>query len=444
MKIYIHHDWNKSLFYKMFHNTTNINLQVIGDKSAVVECTYNNQNLNLVFDRVIHDNSDGYHLIDWFSIYSEIHNEQPELLYDSLTEDHDLLINTIIYDKIKDKKNWIISILRTEKIYTFEEEKAFSTSITEHQNILHKFSNEHNIVTDNFYLIDVLNRIKFHHVFTNTIFQWNSIIDIRWFYEFKQVFDKLNFDYDLGFSVRNPKKNRIKILKGLSKLNNDKIFLQITDFKLYEPRLIDNNNLVMDTEQNLQHLEELYKKDKRIEVSKVLTEYKNINRNKIIGDTHFSDLSVMTNGWNKGLDYDLFFRYLSKAKIQVLDESWAWYDGEFNIQYLSEKTIGYILAGVPFITTNPYPLQYLKNELGTYEYPFYNEVKNFKGKPILIVKFIETFMNDYDKNYMLLKQWTDDVHFKFMERINSDNSLLNLILNKFNDVPNILKNKSLL
>ena len=68
-----------------------------------------------------------------------------------------------------------------------------------------------------------------HFALTNSIFQWNKNLNIRWWYEFKQVYDKLNFDYDLMYSVRNHKSNRVSILNELKNLNNNKIYLQTCD-----------------------------------------------------------------------------------------------------------------------------------------------------------------------------------------------------------------------
>ena len=66
-KIYVHHYYTKSLFYKLAHNTTNriYNIQnEIGD----VKCNYKNIELEFIFNPKLNDNEDGYHLIDFFHL----------------------------------------------------------------------------------------------------------------------------------------------------------------------------------------------------------------------------------------------------------------------------------------------------------------------------------------------------------------------------------------
>ena len=70
---------------------------------------------------------------------------------------------------------------------------------------------------------------NFYYTLTNTIFQWNEYISIRWHYEYKNIFEKLNQPYDICFSVRHNKKNRTEILDRLSKLKNDRIYLSRVD-----------------------------------------------------------------------------------------------------------------------------------------------------------------------------------------------------------------------
>ena len=67
----------------------------------------------------------------------------------------------------------------------------------------------------------------------------------------------------------------------------------------------------------------------------------NIKLNSMLGEYDFDNLSSIK--YQDGITYDLFFRLFSKAKVQVLDESWAWSNDTFQNQYLSEKTIGMVL-----------------------------------------------------------------------------------------------------
>ena len=50
MKLYIHHLYNKSLFYTLFHNTTDREYYIENDEGKIY-CKYNNTNLELVFKK---------------------------------------------------------------------------------------------------------------------------------------------------------------------------------------------------------------------------------------------------------------------------------------------------------------------------------------------------------------------------------------------------------
>jgi hypothetical protein len=421
IKIYIHHKYNISLFYKLFHNSEEIEINNDNDITNIF-CSYKKKKLNLIFDKTINDNEDGYHLVDWFTSYYEIQKETPELLHSKNVISHDSVIFNSLFDILKTRKNWIVSVLRTEKIYAFDYESDDYYD-RNHQEILNHISKNHKIVTDNFYLIDVSKKIKFNHVITNTLYQWNENIAIRWFYEFGKLYENLKFDYDLCFSVRNIKGNRIYIIEELEKFNNKKILLQITDSRYLE-----------DTEAT---------KPGRSYINKKFNSETTINLNSMIGEHHFDDLTALPGGFGFGLDYDLFFRYLSKSKVQILDESWGFYSTDYSIQYLSEKTIGYVLAKIPFIPTHIYPLQYLQNELDIEEYPFYKDILKAKVDKEYFIEFIKQFLDNFEQNYNLLKRWIDDVHIKYMNKINKENSLLDLIYDEFNTPASIVKNKSL-
>lgn len=399
-KIYIHHPFSEQLFYKLFHNTKEIKIE-----SELGECNfiYNNLKYKVIFNEKITNETDGYHLIDFLSYYTE--------------ESEDSLTEIDVYKKIskvlENKKNWIVSLMTTEKLLITESINGleYDESTRPYIDLILKnnFVITDNVILRNSTLPHYFKNLFF--VFSNSIFNWNYYMNLRWFYEFKSVYENLNFDYDIGFSVRNPKPNRIEILKLLNNLKNPKLFLQITDF------IYKNKNF------------EIHDSDKQIidNISKL----ENIIVNKIQGECDFDNISLLST-WNHGIDFDLFFRYLSKSKIQILDESWAFAPADFKTQYLSEKTIGYILAGVPFIPTHSYPLEILNQTLDIKEYPFFEKIKNIKGNPVKTVNFIKYFLTDFDYNYNLLKEWTDDTHKVFMNKLNNENSFLNLLTLNFN------------
>jgi hypothetical protein len=210
------------------------------------------------------------------------------------------------------------------------------------------------------------------------------------------VYDRLSFDYDLMYSIKNHKVNRVNIINELSKLNNDRLFLQHTN-ALQNPAYDRHSPKIS-----------------------------HINTNSIYGDVDFDDISYIAN--HAGY-MDVFFRVLPKAKMQILCESWSWSNKEFTSQYLSEKTFGLLLSGIPFISTHEYPLQMIGKMLDVPLHPFYNESKRCKTNGKLFTKFVDKFLQNFDENYKLCKEWSDLVHSKLMYKMENENSLLDLIIN---------------
>lgn len=411
-KIYIHHYYSKILFYKLAHNTTDKVFKLENEKRGSVFCKYNGCDFEFVFNPEINDNDDGIHLIDFFAVLFQ-RNYDNKFHNINITDTEDIPIIERVAELISTKHNWIVTFFRTERI--FADYDKLSTSyqyINSLQSQISKLSN-HKIISDNFFLNDSI-RFRYpniYYAFTNTIWQWNELIGIRWYYEFKQIFEKLNFDYDLMYSVRNHKFHRVEILKGLSKLDDSRILIQRT------------NSMIDNTE---------YK-----EFDSELFPYPNIKMNSIFGEIDFDNITTIDH--QSGVTYDLFFRLFSKAKVQVLDESWAWSNDEFQNQYLSEKTIGIVLMNIPFISTHIYPIDFLTKLLDLPPHPFYNEIKHHSGVPHLFVEFVETFMNNFDENYLLIKEWTSECHLKFISKLNSHNDLLDMILDDFKNHNNLIK-----
>jgi hypothetical protein len=413
-KIYIHHYYSKILFYKLAHNTTDKVFKLENEKRGSVFCKYNGCDFEFIFNPELNDNDDGLHLIDFFSTLFQ-RNYDNKFHNIIITNAEDTPIIERIADLISNKNNWIVTFFRTERILT--DYDKFTTwpsyqSLNVLQSQVDRLSN-HKIISDNFFLNESIH-FKYpniYYAFSNTIWQWNEIIGIRWYYEFKQIFEKLNFDYDLMYSVRNHKLHRLEILKGLSKLNNDKILIQRTNS-------MDNTNE--------------YK-----EFNLELESIPNVKLNSIYGEMDFDNITTID--YHRGISYDLFFRLFSKAKVQVLDESWAWSTEKFQNQYLSEKTIGIVLMNIPFISTHIYPIDFLTKLLDLPPHPFYNEIKQHSGIPHLFVEFVETFMSNFDENYLLIKEWTYQCHQKFVSKLNSNNDLLDMILDDFKNHNDLIK-----
>ena len=332
-------------------------------------------------------------------------------------EREDLQILNIFHNLIKEcpeNQKWIITYLRTEKIlHSFDTNiLGKNTKLNEIEDTLNKFKNHH-IINDNIFLDDLVQHLypNFKFCFTNSIFQWNKNWNIRWYYEFKQIYDKLSFEYDLMYSVRNHKGFRVELLNELHRLDNDKILLQSFD-------AINKNKY--------------YEK-----YGKFLNN--NIKTNSIYGNCDFDDISYIAN--HQGY-MDLFFRVLPKAKMQILCETWSQYDIDYKSQYLSEKTLGFILSGIPFISTHSYPLKMIQIMLEVPPHPFFEESEKFQSNAREFSNFVNEFMQDFDKNYKLCKEWSDLAFEKIMYKIQNENSLLDLIRKNSLNIENI--NKKLL
>lgn len=411
MKIYIHHPYNKSIFYKIAHNTTN-RLTLIDGDEGIIKSKYKDLDIEFIFKKDITFEDDGYHILDYFTAllhgsYDEKigHIERDEYYMQKEIQQ----IFSIYKDLLKNvptNQKWIITYFRTEKILQTHDTIEYDENWNEIESLLTELK-PHHIVTDNMFLNSAIKPKypNFHYTLTNTLFQWNEINSIRWFYEFKQIYDKLNFDYDLMYSIRNHKLNRVLIINELSKLNNNKLLLQRSDS-------LQNSDYFLHSPK-LEHI-------------KLNSEY---------GKCDFDDINYIE---NISLGNDLFFRILSKAKMQILCESWSWGNKEYESQYLSEKTFALILTGIPFISTHNYPLKMLEMMFDVPPHPFYEDSKRCRANSKLFAKFVESFMENFDENFILCKQWSDLVHTKLINAISNDNSLLDLLI-KGIDNPNTTK-----
>lgn len=415
MKLYIHHYYQKSTFYKLAHNTTDREY-FIENGEGVVKCRYSNTDIELVFKQEISFEDDGYHLLDYFTalFYG---SQDPKIGYihrdEHYMEKETQQILSIYKNLLKDapkNQKWIFTYFRTEKILQTNDTSIYDEKWFEIEQMLSDLGNHH-IVIDNVFLTNSSESKypNFHFALTNTVFQWNEIIAIRWFYEFKQVYDKLNFDYDLMYSIKNHKINRVNIINELEKLNRSKLLLQHSD-ALQNPDYKQRSPTI-------QH----------------------IKTNSVYGDNDFSDLTYIVN--HQGY-LDMFFRVLPKAKMQILCESWSWDNREFSSQYLSEKTFAFILAGIPFISTHEYPLQILQKILDLPPHPFYKDSVRCKTNGKLFAKFVDEFLDNFNENYILCKEWSDLAHSKLVELVETKNSLFDLIIKDFQK-PN-LSSKSII
>ena len=401
MKIYIHHFYQKSLFYKIAHNTEGRSYKIENGEGSVL-CRYRDIDIEVIFKQEITFEEDGYHLLDYFTAFFNETNDPKigTIIHDKkyMEGETQQVLNTFL-DLLRDcpaNQKWIITYFRTEKILQTKDINYFDEKWSEIESIIRKLK-DHHIVTDNIFLNDAIESQypNFYYSFTNIIFQWNQNWSVRWYYEFKQIYDKLNFDYDLMYSIKNHKINRVEIINELSKLKDSRILLQRSD-ALQNEDYLNNSGIIP-----------------------------HIKINSIIGNKDFDDISYIEN--HKGY-MDVFFRVLPKAKMQVLCESWSWSSKDFKSQYLSEKTIGLMLAGIPFISTHEYPLTIIEKVLQVPSHPFYESSKKCKANGKMFAKFVSEFLNNFQENYKLCKEWSDLVHHKLMHKIEEENSLLDMII----------------
>ncbi len=384
MKIYVHNYYSKQLFYKLCHNTTDKEINVSGNL-ANVKCNYNGITFELIFNPTINDNVDGLHLIDYYSIRQDFQNYSDFNDCGAFDGFVDTSVMGRLCDIIENKSNWLVLIFKTEKIFSKFDEEPNEHMISFEKNI-DRLSN-HKIITDNILLNDSFSSkyLNVYHTFTNTIFNWNGHNDLKWYYDFKYIFERLNHEYKLGYSIMTSKKHRKVIAEGLNGFKD--VTVSQSD-KL-------TNNLIP-----------------------------NVEVNKINGETDFDNVDYIVNLHN-GLD--MFFKRLPKSKMHILDESHGGKNYEVVFHYLTEKTLGFILAGIPFISTHSYPLDCIHKMVDIEEHPFMERFREHKGNPEMFVEFVREFMWEFDYNYELCKKWSIKCHERFIEKINNENSLFDLI-----------------
>jgi len=412
MKVYVHNFFNELLFITLAHNSSNRVYNIDDTKKiGTVVCEYKGELFEFIFNPELNDNADGTHIIDYYSIHKNyyLYKNFNDLKPDGNDKRYDIKIIERIIELISDKKDWVFIYLRTEKILAKTDTPSLEIIVTLEE-LLQKLKN-HKIISDNVFLNDEVESLRypnFFHTFTNTIYNWNDLIGIRWFYEFKDLFKNINKPYDIGFSVRRLKRNRIEILKLLKEQNNKKIFLSFTDCKVGQK-----------IEQQLEIFDDHFSEFLDIE----------LDYNSKTGENDFENINHIND--LKPIGLDLFFRILPKSKVQILDESWANNPITYIHQYISEKTIGYILGSIPFISTHIYPLDILEKVISLDRHPFYNEIKECQGDSKKFCNFVRDFLNDFDKNYSLCLEWSERANKTFMTAILSKNDLLDLIQSNF-------------
>ena len=217
---------------------------------------------------------------------------------------------------------------------------------------------------------------------SQTLFGWNKFGDIRMWNEYGNIHHKLSHNYKLGLFFGRVTKYRTSLVRELSKLNE--VFInQFND--------ISSNNLKVEG----------------------VTQF-----NKISIDNDFDNLSLLT---ERPFPIDFFFRTLPNTKAVISIETIDIDNNPYN--FLTEKTYGLILGGIPFIPSQSFILDMLSH-IGFEPHPFEKEIYKFKNNPTTISKFIELYLKNEESNYIILNNWVRTAKEYIMNKLYSENSLL--------------------
>ncbi len=399
MVLYVHHYYNDLLFQKLFHNVKEKEIiEIDNEFGAIRDVTFKYKGIDwqVIFNPEIND-EEGIHIIDFFGALRQRGQDKN---FDGTQErgSECFAIMERIVELIGDKKDWIVSIFRTEKLFIKKDSTKVklggTEQIAEAELEILKLGN-HQILTDNVFINDSVEKeyTNLHYPFTNIIFQWNEMVGIRWFYDYKNISEVINPKYKIGYSVRRHKPYRIRLAEKLLKI--DDVFVSQT------------NSINEDIS---------------------LTYYQKIDGayfNDIDSEIDFQNIRTQQ---NLTIGFDFFLRILPMYKLQICDESWSDNTADFTSQYLSEKTIGLILAKVPFVCTHSYPYDCLDKLIKVRKHPFYEQSKKYQGNVDFFVDFIKKFLLDFDNNLKLCQDWVDECHNIFMERLHKENSMLDMLI----------------
>ncbi len=399
MVLYVHHYYNDLLFQKLFHNVKEKEIiEIDNEFGAIRDVTFKYKGIDwqVIFNPEIND-EEGIHIIDFFGALRQRGQDKN---FDGTQErgSECFAIMERIVELIGDKKDWIVSIFRTEKLFIKKDSTKVklggTEQIAETELEILKLGN-HQILTDNVFINDSVEKeyTNLHYPFTNIIFQWNEMVGIRWFYDYKNISEVINPKYKIGYSVRRHKPYRIRLAEKLLKI--DDVFVSQT------------NSINEDIS---------------------LTYYQKIDGayfNDIDSEIDFQNIRTQQ---NLTIGFDFFLRILPMYKLQICDESWSDNTADFTSQYLSEKTIGLILAKVPFVCTHSYPYDCLDKLIKVRKHPFYEQSKKYQGNVDFFVDFIKEFLLDFDNNLKLCQDWVDECHNIFMERLHKENSMLDMLI----------------
>jgi hypothetical protein len=302
------------------------------------------------------------------------------------------------FARLNQQKNriWYPLVITGERIFKTENEPYLNSHLN-FQNHIDDLKN-HKIYSDNITLREDSNYNN-EFLLTNTYFGWMHKLNMRLMYEYKNIYDRLNFKYKIGYFIYRRTNFRTTLINLLNE-NKDVFVSQYVDPNVtqYEP-------------------------------------LENIQENKLHSDNDFEDLLntkfFITNDvyWSNLLD--MYFRNLLEAQVYIIDETYSEFTDNFSIINLSEKTYLPLLSGIPFLSTHSYPLEAISKILDVELHPFYDDIKESQGDANKINTFITNFLKNFDENVTKCITYSEMIRNKYSQIIASENSLMNDIFKKY-------------
>ena len=247
------------------------------------------------------------------------------------------------------------------------------------------------------------------YLFTQTIFKWNIIAGIRWFKEYESLSKLITHPYNFGYFIG--RKTPLRV--GLGNLLSEHEYCFVNHW---------NNDDYNPSTMKCTHLNDLYGKN---DFDNLVDIFPSILNAKSLPNI----LNDKKDAGPKCWSMDYFFRLLPKVKVLILDETHSDVTEKRDVNFLSEKTFGTILANVPFIPTNVHTLDMIHQIIEIKSYPFYSEIKEISANPQLINNFIVNFNKNFDINYNIIKEWSNSLHNIVLDRLYNENSLFEYFKN---------------
>jgi hypothetical protein len=398
MKFYVHHAPSFALHYKLAHNLSDRK-----EESHRITGLYRSTPCEFIFDPSFSfiEANDGYHLLDWTAAQKEgsLDPFLPQGVNPSrLTVGWTRAFLLYCLEVVGSRQGWILTLFRGEKLLAQGEVNS-NPALYEIEKLIGSLKSHH-LVTDTYFLHTRFQETTYphlHYALTSTLFQWNESWAIRWYVELGEIRRRLNFDWDLIYSVKHHKPLRVQQMLELHRLNLNRVLVQRSD---------------------------ALQNDLYWEADPLLTE---IKVNSIREGKDFDHLH-----WIKNHDgyLDAFFRVLLQGRMLLLDESWSGRENYLS-QYLSEKTWGAVLAGIPFLPTHSYPVEILSKLLDLPPHPYLDSVRSYQGDPKALARFIQEFMGNFETGCSLCQSWVNEAQTSLLKLIREKNSLLDLCLQEF-------------